>query len=120
MNNKERRRYRSLVSKKLLSMGIKDEITMKVSAHKPGLRLNPETKQIEQVMVPRYQAQNLHRALVREFTSKGPGVAEKFLALDANKFKGIKVEPPTEPPAEPAAENPYKQPTLDVLESIKS
>lgn len=86
MSNKEVLRYRKLISKKLDSMGIKDEITYRESARKPGFVMNQTTGQLEQRLLPRQTAQNLHRHLVRVLSAQGEPAIKTFLAMDPEKL----------------------------------
>lgn len=87
LNNKEKCRFRSLITKKLESMGVKDEITFVESARKKMLVFNQKTNQLEPQMVPRYRAQNVLRNMVKKLTSQDKKTVLTFLNLDVSKFK---------------------------------
>ena len=89
LNNKERRRYRTLISRKLESMGIKDQSVPVESARKLGTFLNPKTMKPEQVLVPKYTLQNLQRRMIKQLETQPKAVIDAFLKLDHEAFKRL-------------------------------
>ena len=89
MNNKEYRRYRSAVKKKLLEIGIKDESTLVVSAKKFSWVNNLETGKPELKSLPRYSLQNLNRRIVNQMVKKDSDIntVKSFLAMDNELLK---------------------------------
>jgi hypothetical protein len=92
MNNKEYRRYRSLVRKKLETLGIKDHSTPVLVAKKRMLTINPKTLAPEVVEVPRYTLQNLNRRMVNQIVKRDGGTAmiDAFLGMDPSQLEGLK------------------------------
>lgn len=87
LNNKERCRYRTLIGKKLESMGIKDESIPVESARKLMQYFNTKTGKMEKVLVPKYTLQNLNRRMIRQLETQPKAVIDAFLRLDQNAFK---------------------------------
>ena len=90
LNNKEKCRFRSLLTKKLETMGIKDEITYVESAKKRMFVFNAKTNQFESKIVSRYRAQNLLRNMVKKLTAGDKTTVLAFLSLDPTKFQAPK------------------------------
>lgn len=85
LNNKQKCRYRTLVSAKLESMGVKDEITYVESAKKFGFEYNTKTNQFEKKLFSRFRAQNVNRNMTKTLVAQGLETVQAFLALDPAK-----------------------------------
>ena len=93
-----------LLSKKLIALGIEKDTKSKEIGKKKALTI--KDGKLEEILVPVYQRQNLHKQMIKQILGSGESAARAFLALDNQLLKGslnpsetVSVSPPDVLPA---------------------
>lgn len=89
LNNKDRKKYGSLLRKKLLEMGIKDEIVMKATRKVRQVVTMTKDGQLQIQKVPSLMAHNLNRAMMKKFLTMPLPMIKKFLASSVEQIQAV-------------------------------